>query len=72
MQNFSSTLKNLRLQNKQYQKDLAELLNVTIRQYQRYESGEQEPNIASLITLADYFNVSLDYLVGRSDNPERR
>ena len=72
MQSFSSTLKNLRLQNKQYQKDLAELLNVTIRQYQRYESGEQEPNIASLITLADYFNVSLDYLVGRSDNPERR
>lgn len=72
MQNFSSILKYLRLQNKQYQKDLAELLNVTIRQYQRYESGEQEPNIASLITLADYFNVSLDYLVGRSDNPERR
>ncbi len=71
MQNFSSTLKYLRLQNKQYQKDLAELLNITIRQYQRYESGEQEPNIAALITLADHFNVSLDYLVGRSNNQKQ-
>jgi transcriptional regulator with XRE-family HTH domain len=31
---------------------------------------EREPPIAKLVALADYFDVSLDYLVGRSDNPE--
>lgn len=62
-------LKALRTNKKVYQKDLAELLQVTVRQYQRYENGEQEPNIDSLIVLSNYFNVSLDYLVG-NDNPE--
>ncbi|MBQ8429111.1 MAG: helix-turn-helix transcriptional regulator [Clostridia bacterium] len=38
--------------------------------YQRYEYGEREPAFQKLIALADYFNVSLDYLVGRSDNPD--
>ena len=33
----------------------------------RYESGEREPGIAELIRIADYFRVSIDYLVGRSD-----
>ncbi|MGR8823417.1 helix-turn-helix domain-containing protein [Leuconostoc citreum] len=33
----------------------------------RYENGNTEPNIKTLIKLADYFNVSIDYLVGRSD-----
>lgn len=36
----------------------------------RYETGEREPGIAELIKIADYFNVSIDYLVGRTDNPE--
>lgn len=35
----------------------------------RYESGEREPGIAELIRIADYFRVSIDYLVGRTDNP---
>ena len=38
--------------------------------YYRYEKGEREPTAPLLIALADYFDVSLDYLVGRSDNPE--
>ena len=38
--------------------------------YQRYEYGEREPAYQQLIALADYFNVSLDYLTGRTDNPE--
>ncbi|ORI39398.1 transcriptional regulator [Leuconostoc mesenteroides subsp. cremoris] len=33
----------------------------------KYERGEREPNIHILIAIADYFNVSIDYLVGRSD-----
>ena len=34
-----------------------------------YESGEREPGIAELIRIADYFHVSIDYLVGRTDDP---
>lgn len=36
----------------------------------RYETGEREPGIKELIRIADYFNVSIDYLVGRSENPK--
>lgn len=35
----------------------------------RYESGEREPGIAELIRIADYFHVSIDYLVERTDDP---
>ena len=38
--------------------------------YFRYERGEREPPMSILISLANYFNVSIDYLVGRTDNPE--
>ena len=38
--------------------------------YQRYEQGRREPAFRQLLTLADTFNVSLDYLVGRTDNPD--
>lgn len=71
MNTFSSKLKELRKDNAAFQKDLAAILGVTIRQYQRYETGEQEPSIDGLLALADYFDVSLDYLVGRSDDPAR-
>ena len=67
---FAQRLFNLRESKPVLQKELAGLLQVSVRQYQRYEKGEQEPNIDKLIALADYFGVSLDYLVGRSDNPE--
>ena len=61
----------LRNANKITQKQLAETLGVTIRTITNYENGSREPNIATLIALADYFNVSLDYLVGRSESKER-
>ncbi len=35
----------------------------------RYETGEREPGITELIKIADYFNVSVDYLLERTDNP---
>lgn len=35
----------------------------------RYETGEREPSINELIKIADYFNVSIDYLLNRTDNP---
>lgn len=69
---FGIRLKELRQMKKLKQTELAEILNVTYRAVQNYEAGNREPNIDKLIFLADYFNVSLDYLVGRSDNPGRK
>lgn len=40
---------------------------ITSMTISRYERGQREPNIHILIMIADYFNVSIDYLVGRSD-----
>ena len=68
---FQSRLKTLRIQANISQKQLAEAINTTDRNYRRYEAGTQQPTLPILIVLANYFNVSLDYLVGLSDNPKR-
>ena len=49
---------------------LAMDLNMTQNTISRYETGEREPGIIELIQLADYFNISVDYLIGRTDNPQ--
>lgn len=59
-------LKNLRKENKKRQTDIANQLNIPIATYVRYENGETAPNIETLCKLADYFGVSLDYLVERN------
>ena len=48
---------------------LAMDLNMAQNTISRYESGEREPGISELIRIADYFNISIDYLVERTDNP---
>lgn len=53
------------------QKQVAESIGTSEQNYQRYERGSQQPTLPVLIALADYFDVSLDYLVGRSDDPQR-
>jgi transcriptional regulator with XRE-family HTH domain len=65
-------LKDLRRKHKVSQRELADLLGVSTRAWRFYEASNKEPNIAGLIALADYFNVSLDYLVGRSDDTKRK
>ena len=52
------------------QKAIADGIHVPLRTYQRYEYGEREPNASTLLALADYFDVSVDYLLGRTDNPK--
>ena len=69
--NFANRIKELRQKHKVSQQKLADLLGVSTRAWRFYEAGEREPNIAGLISLADYFDVSLDYLVGRSDKTGR-
>lgn len=68
--NFSDRLKLLRGSHKKEQKDIADLLGISVRSIRFYESGKNEPSISRLILLADYFDVSIDYLVGRTDNPK--
>ena len=63
-------MKMLRKKRKVPEKELADLMGVKIRAYQFYESGSNEPRIASLIALADFYSVSIDYLVGRKDTPD--
>ena len=48
---------------------LAMDLNMSQNTISRYETGEREPGIVELTKIADYFNVSIDYLVGRTSNP---
>ncbi|HCU43102.1 MAG TPA: XRE family transcriptional regulator [Leuconostoc pseudomesenteroides] len=48
-------------------KELAKRTGISISMIESIEIGRREPGIKTLIALADYFNVSIDYLVGRSD-----
>lgn len=67
MKIFKERLKTLRTERRIYQREVAEHLGITLRSYQSYESGESEPNLERLKALADYFGVTTDYLLGRSD-----
>lgn len=71
MATFGERLKQLRLSKNITQKQMASIFDVTERAYQRYEGNQSTPHYHVLIALADYFDVSLDYLVGRSDDPTR-
>ena len=62
-------LKELRKKKGISQLRLATELNTTQNTISRYETGEREPGIDELIKIADYFNVSVDYLIGRTENP---
>ncbi|MDR1100997.1 MAG: helix-turn-helix domain-containing protein [Clostridiales bacterium] len=71
MSEYHKRLRTLRLSKNIMSKQMAEFLNIVPRNYQRYETGDVDPPTSKTIALADYFNVSLDYLVGRSDDPAR-
>lgn len=63
-------LKFLRKQKNITQLKLAMDLNMNQNTISRYENGEREAGYQELIKIADYFNVSIDYLLGRTDNPK--
>lgn len=62
-------LKELRRAKGISQVKLAMDLNTSQNTISRYETGEREPGIHELIMLAEYFNVSVDYLLERTDDP---
>ena len=69
---FSERLVSIRKSQGFTQKAVADGTSLTEIAIQNYESGRRKPAFDALIALADFFDVSLDYLVGRSDTPERR
>ncbi|MCI9610132.1 MAG: helix-turn-helix transcriptional regulator [Oscillibacter sp.] len=67
MVKFAERLKALRKGKNMRQADAAKLLGIGVRTYQYYESDEHRPDYEMLIKLADFFGVSTDYLLGRSE-----
>lgn len=70
MSTFQERLISLKKEKQVLQKDIADNLSISLRSYQDYEKGNAEPKMKYLIEIADYFDVSIDYLVGRTDNPK--
>ena len=68
---FYQRLRDVREDSDKKQEEIAVVLNITRQQYQLYESGKRELPMHHFITLAKYYNVSLDYLVGLSQNPKK-
>lgn len=73
--NFFGDSMNLRIRdmcedNDLTQKQISSIINCDQSLYSKYERGEREIPLSLIIKLADYYNTSVDYLIGRTDNPE--
>lgn len=68
---FYQRLRDLREDSDKNQAEIANLLKIQQTQYSRYERGERELPMHHFITLARYYNVSLDYLAGLVDTPKK-
>lgn len=67
---FNEHLKDIRKFQNKTQKETSVALGITERNYQTLEYGKSKPSFDTLISLAEYFEVSIDYLVGRTDDPK--
>lgn len=68
--NYYKRLRDLREDNDYTQRQLAAILGMKQPQYQRYEKGFVDIPTDVLIRLADLYNTSTDYILGRTDNPK--
>lgn len=64
---FGTVLRGLRKRNDLTQKQLADILGISESTVGMYERGHREPDFEMFEMIADYFNVDMDYLTGRSD-----
>jgi len=67
--NIAEKLKELRAKAGQTQAHVAESIGISARGYQQYELAERKPIPEILVALADHFDTSTDYILGRTDNP---
>ena len=70
LKEFGTRLRALRKERKQFQRQMAELLHITEVHYRRIEAGKVNISALTLCALADYFGVTTDYLLGRSQERE--
>lgn len=70
MEVFQERLREMRKKAGLTQEAAAKEIGISFRSYRRCESGECEPGFYSVVKIAEYFQVSLDYLAGRSDTPK--
>lgn len=61
-------IKELRVKNNKTQRHIADLLHCNREVYRRYEVGQRELPVWALIKLAEYYQTSTDYILGRSEN----
>ena len=64
-------LRDLRNDHEKKQEEIASILNITRQQYQLYESGKRELPMHHFMILAEYYNISLDYLAGLIEQPRK-
>lgn len=67
---FTQRLKEARKCKNFKQKEMAELLGIKLRSYQQYEGGQRRPDYETLVALADYLDVTTDYLLGRTEESD--
>lgn len=68
--NIGEKIKELREKNGKTQLDVSKALDVTYQTIYKYEKGIAVPPADAILKLAEYFNVTTDYLLGRTDNPD--
>lgn len=64
---FNQRLRSTRMKRKYTQQNMADLLGISLNAYQKYEQGTRTPPIDMLVLIANVFDVSLDFLLGRDD-----
>lgn len=68
---LGNRLRELRMSKGVNQKEVAKMLNVDRSTYGKYETGDSSPDYDKLTKLADYFSVTIDYLLGRSEDKQK-
>lgn len=67
---YYKRLRDLREDNDKTQQQIADLIKVGLTSYRRWETGERTIPVNYIVELANYYKVSTDYILGRTDNPE--
>lgn len=67
---YIKRIRDLREDNDKTQKEIADILGTSQTMYARYERGANELPIRHLLRLADFYGVSADFILGRTDNPD--
>ena len=67
MRELAQRMRELRLERHFKQEEMAKQLELSMSAYCRYERGEREPTASTIVAMANFFHVSTDYLLGRTD-----